>query len=65
MSGGLDVVPHVVVAIDFDQADLAELAFADDAVAGLDQVGRAAALGADLDDLAGACERRPAWPFLR
>ena len=40
----------MVVAVDLDQADLAELAFADDPVAGLDQVRRAAALGADLHD---------------
>ena len=50
MSGGLAVVPHVIVAINLDQADLAELSFADDPVAGLDQVRRAAALGADLHD---------------
>ena len=40
----------MVVAVDLDQADLAELAFADDPVAGLDQVRRAAALRADLHD---------------
>ena len=50
MSGGLSRVAHVVVAVDLDQADLAELALADDPVAGLDQVRRAAALRADLHD---------------
>ena len=50
MSGGLPSVAHVVVAVDLDQPDLAELPLADDPVAGLDQVRRAAALGADLHD---------------
>ena len=40
----------MVVAVDLDQADLAELALADDAVARFDQVRRAAALRADLHD---------------
>ncbi len=40
--------PHVVVAADFDQADLAKHAFLEDGVAGLDEVRRAAPLGADL-----------------
>ena len=40
----------MIIAIDFDQPDLAELAFADDPIAGLDQVGRATALGAHLND---------------
>ena len=48
--GRVAIVPHVVVAIDLHQADLAELALADDLVAGLDQVRRAAALGAHLHD---------------
>ncbi len=50
MSGGFAVVPHVIVAVHLDQADLAELPLADDPVAGLDQVRRAAALRADLHD---------------
>ena len=40
----------MIVAIDLHQADLAELPLADDLVAGLDQVRRAAALGAHLHD---------------
>ncbi len=40
----------MVVAVNLDQADLAELALLDDLVAGVDQVRRAAPLGADLDD---------------
>ena len=40
----------MVVAADLDEADLAELAFLDDAVARLDEVRRAAALRADLHD---------------
>ena len=51
----------MIVAIDFDQADLAELALANDLVAGLDQVRRAAALGAHLHDplvLAGRGQHR-------
>ena len=44
--------PHVIVAVDFDQAHAAQFAFADDAVAGLDEVRRAAALRAHLDDAA-------------
>ena len=39
---------HVVVAVDFDQRDLAEFAFVDELVARFDQVRRAAALRADL-----------------
>ena len=38
----------MVVAIDLDQTDLAELAFLDDPVAGFDEVGRAAALRSHL-----------------
>ena len=41
---------HVVVAVDFDVADLAELARLDDVVAGVDEMRRAAPLRADLDD---------------
>ncbi len=41
---------HVVVAVDLDQADGPELAFADDAIARGDQVRRAAPLRADLHD---------------
>ncbi len=41
-------VAHVVVAVDLDQADLAQLAFADHAVAGFDQVRRRPPLRADL-----------------
>ena len=44
------IVAHVIVAIDLDHRDLAELPLADDLVARLDQVGRAPALGAHLDD---------------
>ena len=50
MSGGLSLLAHVIVAIDLDQRDLAELPLADDPVARLDQVRRAPALGADLHD---------------
>ena len=50
--------PHRVVAVDLDQPDLAELAFADDAIAGGDQVRRAAALHADLDDALVLARRR-------
>ena len=50
--------PHRVVAIDLDQPDLAELAFADDAIARGDQVRRAAALHADLDDALVLARRR-------
>ncbi len=61
MSAGFDGLPHVIVAVDLDQADLAELALADDPVAGLDQMRGAAALGADLHDplvLAGRGQHR-------
>ena len=61
VSGGLSLRAHVVVAVDLDEADLAELAFLDDPVAGLDEVRRAAALRADLHDaavLAGGGEHR-------
>ena len=65
MSGGLARVSHMVIAIDLDQADLAELALAHDPVAGLDQVGRAAALGADLHDpLCLRAAASMAWPSL-
>jgi hypothetical protein len=40
----------VPVAADFDALDLAEASRLDDFVAGLDEVGRAAPLGVDLDD---------------
>ena len=40
----------MVIAVNFDEPDLAELTLADDSVAGFDQVRRAAALGADLHD---------------
>ena len=56
--------PHVVVAVDLDQPDLAELALLDDAVAGLDEVRRAAPLRADLHDalvLAGGGHHRLAF----
>ncbi len=40
----------MVIAVDLDQADLAQLAFLDDGVPGFDEMRRAAALRADLDD---------------
>ena len=40
----------MIVTVDLHESDLAELAFLDDPVAGLDEVRRAAPLGADLDD---------------
>jgi hypothetical protein len=41
---------HVIIAVDLDQADLAQFTFLDDLLAGLDEVGRASTLGADLHD---------------
>ena len=54
----------MVVAIKLDHRDLAQLAFADDAVLGLHQVRRAAALGVDLDHpLVLARSREHGLPF--
>lgn len=47
---GITRSTHVVIAIDFDVGDFTELAFLDEAVAGFDEMGCAAALSADLDD---------------
>src|SRR5262249_21573665 len=50
LAAGILVVPHGVVTVDLDQADLAELPLLDDPVASLDEVWRAPALRADLHD---------------
>ena len=62
--GRVGRVAHVVITIDLDERDFAELPFADDPVARLDQVRRAPALGADLHDplvLASGGEHRLAF----
>src|SRR5690349_19519398 len=48
--GRIALGAHVPVTTDLDVGDLAELAFFDDAVASLNQVWSAPALGANLDD---------------
>ena len=63
--GRVGIVPHMVVAINLDQTDLAELAFADDPVAGLDQVRVCCGAGCRPARRAGACGPRRAWPGLR
>jgi hypothetical protein len=49
---------HVVVAANLDAGDRAQLAFLDDAVAGFNQMRRAAALRADLHDAPVLARRR-------
>ncbi len=60
--GRVAAIPHVIVTADLDVGDLAQLAFFDDPVLGLDQVGRAPPLHVDLHDalvLAGRRDHRP------
>src|SRR5262245_48013092 len=48
--GGVLACAHVVIAIDLDQSYLSEFARANDLIASLGQMRRAASLGADLHD---------------
>ena len=60
--GRVGIISHVIIAIDLDQADLAELALADDPVAGLDRGGACSGAGCPPGRPAGACARRRPWP---